>query len=382
MAHVAGDRIKETSTTTGTGTLTMDGAVAGFRRVADIPAVNNDTLIYGINHDTLPEWEVGLGTWLTGHLLARTTVLASSNAGALVNFSAGTKTVINTPNAGFHVPLVHLMASAIPLAPPAGMLKLYARRRAGRLLPEFIGPSGLDSALQPALFGNRMTIWMPGTGTTVAINFGVSWTARNAGTGAAQAHPALANTNNLTAMRRATFGTGTTATGSSGIQSSATVAFRGNTDGRGGFFYYARLGIETFASDMRVMVGLSALNAALAGEPSAQNNSLIIGKDSTDTNWQVMARNGSTTTKTDVGLAMAAGQVLDFGMFCKANDNKVTVRVVDPTPGGAVYLDDVELTATLPVNTTFLYMHAQNQSTTGTTAKLLALIGKYLETDY
>lgn len=378
MAHVAGDRIKETTTTTGTGTLTLAGAAAKFRAFSAI-AVNNDTATYSVVHQTLDEWEVGIGTWLTGNLLARTTILASSNAGAAVNFSAGTKDVFNTPNAGFNVPLIQLAAGAIPAAPSAG-LKVYTRSRAGRMTLEGIGPAGLDTAYQPALFGNDVTMWLPGTGTTVAINMGVNWTARNAGTGAAQAHPAIANTNNLTAMRRATFGTGTTTTGSSGIQSGATVAMRGNTNGRGGFFFFARLGIETFASDIRVMVGLSALNAALAGEPSAQNNSLIIGKDSTDTNWQVMARDGSAVTKTNVGLAMAANQVLDFTMFCKANDTKVTVRVVDPF-SGTVYVDNVELTANLPVNTTFLYMHAQIMSVTGTTAKLLALNRLYLERD-
>lgn len=379
MAHVSGDRIKETTTTTGTGTLTLAGAVAGFRPFSDV-AANNDTLTCTTVHDTLPEWEVAIYTWQTGGLLARTTVLASSNAGAAVNFSVGTKTVFNSLNAGFNIPLIQLVGSGIPAAPAAGNLKVYTRNRAGRMTLEGIGPAGLDTAYQPALFGNDVTMWLPGTGTTVSINMGVNWTARNAGTGAAQAHPAIANTNNLTAMRRATFGTGTTTTGSSGIQSGATVAMRGNTNGRGGFFFFARLGIETFASDIRVMVGLSALNAALAGEPSAQNNSLIIGKDSGDTNWQVMARDGSAVTKTNVGLAMAAGQVLDFTMFCKANDTKVTARVVDPF-SGTVYVDNVELTANLPVNTTFLYMHAQIMSVTGTTAKLLCLNRLYLERD-
>ena len=379
MAHVSGDRVKETSTTTGTGTLTLAGAMPKFRPFSAV-AANNDTAIYGAVHQTLDEWEVGIGTWLTGNLLARTTVLASSNAGGLVNFSAGTKEVLNTPNAGFNVPLIQLAASAIPAAPAAGNLKVYTRNRAGRMTLDAIGPAGIDTSFQPALFGNDVTMWLPGTGTTVAINMGVNWTARNAGTGAAQAHPAIANTNDLTAMRRATFGTGTTATGSSGIQSGATVAMRGNTNGRGGFFFFARLGIETFASDIRVMVGLSAFNAALAGEPSAQNNSLIIGKDSGDTNWQVMARDGSAVTKTNVGLAMAANQVLDFTMFCKANDTKVTVRVVDPF-SGTVYVNNVDLTANLPVNTTFLYMHAQIMSVTGVTAKLLCLNRLYLERD-
>lgn len=90
MTWVAGDRIKETTTTVGAGDLTLAGAVAGFRAFSAI-ASDGDTLFYAIAGGS--EWEVGYGTWKTGNLLQRTKVLASSNAGALVVFSAGTKEV-------------------------------------------------------------------------------------------------------------------------------------------------------------------------------------------------------------------------------------------------------------------------------------------------
>ncbi len=93
------DRVKETTTTTGTGTLTLGGAVLGFRAFSS-PYANGDTLHYSIEHASAGTWEVGLGTWNTGGLLARTTVLASSNAAALVNFGAGTKVVFVTSPAG------------------------------------------------------------------------------------------------------------------------------------------------------------------------------------------------------------------------------------------------------------------------------------------
>jgi len=102
-------------------------------------------------------------------------------------------------------------ATTIPAAPVSG-LRTFARSRAGRILPHIIGPSGVDVALQPALFGNTVFMWLPGTGTTVAINFGTAFTARNNGTAAAQAHPTKASTNAMTSLSRATFGTGTTAT--------------------------------------------------------------------------------------------------------------------------------------------------------------------------
>lgn len=96
MALELYDRVKETSTTTGTGTLTLAGAVTGFRTFGSVLA-DADTTYYAIELSGTGEWEVGLGTiGGSGTTLARTTPLASSNAGAAVNFSAGTKTVFGT----------------------------------------------------------------------------------------------------------------------------------------------------------------------------------------------------------------------------------------------------------------------------------------------
>jgi hypothetical protein len=95
MALVLADRVKETTTTTGTGTVTLLGASTGFQSFAVIG--NANTTYYTIAGQTGSEWEVGIGTYtLSGTTLARTTVLASSNSGSLVNFSAGTKDVFVT----------------------------------------------------------------------------------------------------------------------------------------------------------------------------------------------------------------------------------------------------------------------------------------------
>lgn len=92
MAFVTGDRVKETSTTTGTGDLTLAGAVAKYQAFSAICA-DGDTVRYAIVHQAANEWETGVGTWHAGGTLTRTEVEASSNAGAAVTFSAGTKDV-------------------------------------------------------------------------------------------------------------------------------------------------------------------------------------------------------------------------------------------------------------------------------------------------
>ena len=100
MAFVLADRVKETTTTTGTGTLTLLGASTGFQSFSAIG--NTNTTYYTIAAQTGTEWEVGIGTYASsGTTLARTTVISSSNAGALVNFTAGTKDVFVTYPAEF-----------------------------------------------------------------------------------------------------------------------------------------------------------------------------------------------------------------------------------------------------------------------------------------
>ena len=93
MALVVKDRVQETSTTTGTGTFTLAGAVSGFQAFSVIG--NANTTYYAIVGGA--EFEVGLGTYtLSGTTLSRDTILESSNGGTAVNFSAGTKNVFVT----------------------------------------------------------------------------------------------------------------------------------------------------------------------------------------------------------------------------------------------------------------------------------------------
>ena len=97
MALVLKDRVRETTTTAGTGTVTLAGAVTGFQSFAIIG--NGNTTYYCISGQGTNEWEVGIGTYTSsGTTLARTTVLANSSATqpSALSFSAGTKDVFVT----------------------------------------------------------------------------------------------------------------------------------------------------------------------------------------------------------------------------------------------------------------------------------------------
>jgi hypothetical protein len=95
MAFVVNDRVQETTTTTGTGTINLNGAITGFESFVSGIGSTNSTY-YAIVGGS--EWEVGIGTVTDAatDTLSRTTVFSSSNSDALVNFSAGTKNVFCT----------------------------------------------------------------------------------------------------------------------------------------------------------------------------------------------------------------------------------------------------------------------------------------------
>jgi hypothetical protein len=96
MALVINNRVRELTSTTGTGAVTLGGAVGGFQTFA-AGIGNSNTTYYAISINSENEWEVGLGT-LNGDssTLTRTSVLESSNGDAAVDFSAGSKEIFCT----------------------------------------------------------------------------------------------------------------------------------------------------------------------------------------------------------------------------------------------------------------------------------------------
>ena len=94
MGLVIADRVKDTTTTTGTGSVTLSGtAPTGYQAFASVMATG-DNCYYAIAGGA--EWEVGYGTLTASTTLARSRIIASSNSGAAVTFSAGTKDVFMT----------------------------------------------------------------------------------------------------------------------------------------------------------------------------------------------------------------------------------------------------------------------------------------------
>jgi hypothetical protein len=90
MVFVINDRVKETTSTTGTGTVTLSGAQLGFQSFSSGIGSSNSTY-YTIALGN--EWEVGIGSVTNATTFTRDSVISSSNASSLVSFSAGVKDI-------------------------------------------------------------------------------------------------------------------------------------------------------------------------------------------------------------------------------------------------------------------------------------------------
>lgn len=174
MAFVIKDRVKETSTTTGTGTLTLAGAVTGFQAFSAIG--NSNTTGYAIiavdaNGVPTGEWETGIGTYTSaGTTLSRG--LIASSTGSLVNFAAGTKHVICCDIAGYMTPLVMATTAnrAIQVADQTALSATSGNARGSGAVDLQIGRNAatqVASGAQATIGGGRRNT-ASGSNTTIA----------------------------------------------------------------------------------------------------------------------------------------------------------------------------------------------------------------------
>lgn len=240
--------------------------------------------------------------------------------------------------------------TATPSAPAANKLRTFVRKRANRVMPHWIGPSGLDTPFQPALFGNGVILFLPNHGSTAPLSLGVQWN----GTGTLS-HPTQSSGSAINRMNRSRYASAATSGSAAGVRTARPCAMR-----EAGFFLFERLSFTTTLTDAQILFGLSAEINPLAGDPSTTAGSALgIGKDSADTNLQIISRNGTgTATKVATSYAPVAGDVLDLYMFCPPGGSDVYMRLVNQT-SGAVIVDEQQVTATLPPSTASLYPRAE-----------------------
>jgi hypothetical protein len=178
VAHKRANLVKETSTTTGTGTYALLGAVTDFLAFS-VACANNDTAPYVARMGS--QWEEGIGTWTTGNNLARTLITGSSNAGAAVNWGAGTKVITLGEGVGNERDKLIVLAADHTLASATGTKV-----------------TGLDAVnLLPGTYLFRYTLLLQSSATGTGIGTGVNF---STGTATMNARRIAVTTGTTTAL--------------------------------------------------------------------------------------------------------------------------------------------------------------------------------------
>jgi hypothetical protein len=272
-------------------------------------------------------------------------------------------------------------------ATPSGEIQVYARPYAGKTLPKFKGPSGVDTAIQAGFHGNSIVMIAPASGTTAPTIFGGTLT--TAATMSLQQTIASANPWQATSRKR--FATSGTAGNLSGMRTAYTQWFRGNAAGYGGFFFRAQFGQNINLNGAQCFVGLCANTGALAstaGAVAAQVNQLGMGYDTTDAstgNWQFYRNDGTgTSTKVDLGATNAARNTThgyDMIIFCAPGVvTDISVKITNIHTGVVVL--DTSYNSDLPAVNTGLAFKAEVNNGAVASAANLEVAKVYIESDY
>lgn len=277
---------------------------------------------------------------------------------------------------------------ASPDAPPAGQVALFGRSVSGRMMPAFIGPSGLDSTLQPSVARNKIARANPvGNGTVVSLD-GIALTAAGTATAAN-----VATTNIHTAMRRLEYAVTTAATTAVAGFRSAALQYHIGDSGTpyGGFHVVCRFGPSRGVAanaTRRFFVGLTSNSAAPTDvDPTAGTawpNIIGVAADAADTNLHIVHRSGTgAVTRIDTGMTKSYAdnsEMFELGLFTAPTGTPaVHYQLIRLSDGQTV---TGTITSNLPAATQLLTFSAWT-SVGGTSAVIgMALASLYIETDY
>lgn len=281
---------------------------------------------------------------------------------------------------------VDFTAIANPAAPGAGLGRLWARLIAGRTVPKWMGSSGVDYPLQSSLWGNQIQVVSPATGTTAGAFMGGSLT--SAGT---VSHPTPSNTSRATGMRRIRHANvATTANQVLGFHGGAAdmaAYLRGNGNGPGGFFLFARFATALWAANTcRIFVGLRSGTTAAVASDTLAGNLCGFWHATTDngTTINFVTRDGTTTNTVAITVPTLAADVgFDAYIFCPPQGSTIYYRldsINDQTTRA-----DGSVTSNLPTATTFMAPEcAMSNGTANTTVTTVAIATNklYIEADF
>jgi len=266
-----------------------------------------------------------------------------------------------------------------PLSPPSG-LTVFSRNRARRI-PAFVGPTGQDSVLQPALFSNRISrltalnsVALPETDALAVINLPTTPTAI-----------ATASTNFYTGLVRTRYTSAATAGSSAEVRSTTAQWFRSATPNSGGFFFVARFGLGAATATNRIFAGLSTGAVLLPNaDPTALLNSVGFATNTGRSNMYFMTNDGTgAATAVDLGVnfptTVASTYFYEVRLFAPSGDTTSiywsATRLNDGITANGTATTD------LPTVGTLMSAHIWHNNGTTATAVSLDVQSMYIETD-
>jgi hypothetical protein len=267
-----------------------------------------------------------------------------------------------------------------PITPGNNTVVIYSIPIAGRQIPRWEGPSGLDTAFQPALFGNGICMWGPGTGTAPSVWGGGALT--NVGT---VTHPTLSNTSLRASTARWSMVSAATANSASESRYAFARCWRGDAAGRGGFFARFRFATGSNVATQRLIVGLTNSTSAISTsqDPAALTNCIFLGNGLGDTNLQIMYNDASgVCSQIDLGTNFPSFQLdicYDLTFFCPPNGSDIGYTVTNLNTN--ISVSGTISSTNIPASNIFLAPHLYMNN--GGTASAVTLDGIriYLESD-
>ncbi len=275
---------------------------------------------------------------------------------------------------------------AEPSVPASGTGLIYARDVAGRILPKWLGPSGVDYPLQSHIGVNNVRCWRGGA-TTAATTFAAT-IGTMPYTGASPnvpTIPALAGTNLLTQTLRSTISTTAAAGSLAYIRGNMLNLWRGNAAGMGGFFVVHRFalsgtlqaGLRCFAGIVDVAANPTNINPVTPSTPGG----IGLATDANSGNWKLVHNtSGTARTSIDLGASFPVnGAMMELALFCAPNDSTIGYRVTNWSTGAQA---SGTLSTNLPASTAFLAPSVWVTNNATAAAQTLDFVSTYVETDY
>lgn len=264
-----------------------------------------------------------------------------------------------------------------PTAADTDTLKIFAKKLAGKMIPKWISPAGIDEAPQAKISENGWSAYLPNNGTTVGLNYGLAWTS-----GGTVSHPTPSSTSPAiySQQKRTRWANVVTTTNQFlGIRTAAAEKryWRGNAAGLGGWWFHARFAIGLWpAATVRLFVGLNDSTSGWVISDTLTGNGCGFWHDTTDAAsvLSFVTRDGTTATKAAITLSanLAAGQAFDCWIWSAPNGSSIGYALYDLNVGA--WLVNTTTTTTLPSTTAFLGQElAMSNGTANTTVTTTAM---------